>query len=331
MAGQFEETIQMTAFKLDAVAPRVLIVDNDPLICESLQALIAQAGYEARSVGSGAAALAALRKGFAPIVITDRDMPDMDGLTLCRTIRHEQFDSYVYVILLTVQDSEPAILEGLDAGADDYLSKKVSKAQIIARLRTARRILGLEQTLRTTIEEKARLATTDTLTGAHNRRFLMRNLAREMKQAKRGGTSVALLMLDIDHFKQVNDRFGHAVGDEVLKEFSARATDCLVHRKDWLARYGGEEFIAVLPDTNMEGAYVVAEKLRRTIGNTSMRTSRGPLDVTVSIGAGSTEALPSGEAEDVDKLLAVADECLYRSKEEGRNRTTLPVAWGVSR
>ena len=148
---------------------------------------------------------------------------------------------------LTVQAAEADILAGLDAGADDYLSKRASPAQLVARLRTAQRILSLEHSLRSVVEEKSRLATTDALTGASNRRYLMRHLARELKRVRRFGGEVAVLTLDIDHFKDVNDCHGHAVGDDVLKEFAGRIGSSLPREYDWFARTGGEEFVVVLP------------------------------------------------------------------------------------
>jgi len=307
------------------VAPRVLIVDDDPLVCERLRSLVMAAGFSARSVSSGAAALAALRKGFTPIVITDRDMPDMDGLALCRAIRDERFSSYVYVMLLTVQDGEADILAGLDAGADDYLSKRASAAQLVARLRTAQRILTLEQSLRAVVDEKSRLATTDTLTGASNRRYLLRHLAREIKRVRRYGGQVSVLMLDIDRFKEINDRHGHAAGDNVLREFSARIDAGLPRDADWFARTGGEEFVVVLPQTGLDGARIVAEKLRALVASDALKTSAGAVDVTVSIGIGlfDSQSTPSGEPS-VEELLATAARCLYRSKDGGRNRVSWP-------
>jgi diguanylate cyclase (GGDEF)-like protein len=309
------------------VVPRVLIVDDDPAVCERLKGLVMAAGFGARTVSNAAAALAALRKEFTPIVLTDRDMPDMDGLALCRTIRAERFSSYVYVVLLTVQDADADILAGLEAGADDYLSKRASPAQLVARLRTAQRILSLEHSLRSVVEEKSRLATTDALTGASNRRYLMRHLARELKRVRRFGGQVAVLMLDIDHFKDINDRHGHAVGDDVLKEFAARVGAGLPREYDWFARTGGEEFVVVLPQTGLAGAQVVAEKLRATIAAQSVLTAAGPVAVTVSIGIGALESNAKQLQETtVDQLLDMADRCLYRSKEAGRNR----VSWDAT-
>jgi diguanylate cyclase (GGDEF)-like protein len=321
MTGQHDETTQIFQVKL-AVAPRVLIVDDDPLACEYLKASITAAGFEVRCVSSGAEALAALRNDFAPIVITDRLMPDMDGLALCRTIRSEQFEGYVYVMLITSQDSEADVLAGLDAGADDYLSKKVSPAQLIARLRTAQRILTLEHSLRAVIEEKARQATTDTLTGANNRRYFVRHLSREIKRARRFEGVLSLLMLDIDHFKQINDRHGHAVGDQVLQQFAQRIVMNL-REYDWFARLGGEEFAVVLPQTTLEDAGKVAEKLRRHVADTPMRCGTLSVPVTVSIGGVELHCLNPLEEPTVDRLLDIADRCLYASKEEGRNRATL--------
>lgn len=318
----FLDTTEMLAMP-SVIRPKVLIVDDDPLVCERLTALVAAANFEVRSVSCGAAALAALRKDFAPIVITDLHMPDMDGLTLCRTIRGEHFDSYVYVVLLTTKDTEEDILQGLEAGADDYLSKRASAAQLIARLRTAQRILGLERSLRSVIAEKNRLATTDMLTGANNRRYFTRHLSREIKRVERFGGHLSALLLDIDHFKRINDRHGHSVGDEVLREFSRRVCATLARSSDWYARLGGEEFAVVLPETDLCGAQSVAERMRLQITATPMETSAGPVEVTVSIGVGGMEALELNVRPSVDKLLEIADNCLYVSKDAGRNRVTV--------
>jgi two-component system, cell cycle response regulator len=315
----FLDTTQISLIPT-APTPRVLIVDDDPLMAEHLKQLVTHAGFEARTVGSGAAALAAMRKKFAAIVITDLHMPDMDGLTLCRTLRDELFDSYIYVVLLTAQDAEPDVLAGLEAGADDYLSKRSSSAQLIARLRTARRILTLEHSLRAVIQEKNQLATTDALTGASNRRYFSRQLTREINRTQRSRCPLSLLLLDIDHFKRINDRHGHGVGDEVLQEFARHIARCLPRKIDWYARLGGEEFTVVLPDTDLAGAAVVAERIRHQIADNHFATSGGAVAVTVSIGVSGIEALAVTPS--VDALLESADRCLYRSKDSGRNRVT---------
>lgn len=317
-----EETTQVIQLG-EHITPRVLIVDDDALVAEHLAQLVRNAGFEAQVVSSAAEALDSLRRSFAPIVISDRNMPDMDGLTLCRRIRGGQYESYVYLLLLTVQDAEDDILAGLEAGADDYLSKRASGAQLVARLRTAQRILTLERSLRAALDEKSRLATTDALTGANNRRYFVRHLNREIRTSWRSGAPLSVLLLDIDRFKRINDRFGHAVGDEVLRSFARRIAEALPRETDWYARLGGEEFAVVLAQTPLSGAALVAEKLRRIVADAAMATSAGPLDVTVSIGVSGVEAITPTQTVSVETLLDIADRCLYQSKEGGRDRVTL--------
>ena len=206
--------------------PRVLLVDDDELVLARLQALVAAAGFEVDTALGGASALASLQKNFSPVVIMDLQMPDMDGLALCRTIREGTWPGYVYIVLLTAQDAEDDILAGLDAGADDYMSKKTSTAQLLARLRTGQRILGLEQSLKEALAEKRRLTMTDALTGAPNRRYFQRRLGRELERMRRFGGELCLMALDIDRFKTINDRYGHASGDAALQEFVRRGDRC---------------------------------------------------------------------------------------------------------
>jgi diguanylate cyclase (GGDEF)-like protein len=320
-----DDTTQIRELKL--MLPGVLIVDDDPLVAEHLTELVGSAGFNARSVTSGPAAIESLQEDFVPIVVLDRMMPEVDGLNVCQSIRSQHFAGYVYIILLTAHDSEEDVLTGLDAGADDYLSKRSSSAQLIARLRTAQRIIGLEQTLRTRLDEKSQQAMTDVLTGAHNRRYFMRHLSRELKLIQRVGGPLSFLMLDIDHFKRVNDEYGHGVGDEVLQEFTRRIGIGLPRECDWFARLGGEEFGVVLPQTSLSGARIVAERLRRQVSFSGMTTAVGPLTITVSIGVSGTQAVRKSEAS-VEGLLALADQYLYQSKAAGRDRVTVaePVA-----
>jgi two-component system, cell cycle response regulator len=250
-------------------------------------------------------------------------MPGMDGLALCRKIRENPWSGYVYIVLLTVRDEEKDILAGLDAGADDYVSKRTSAAQFTARLRIARRFLGMEYSLRNALEKKRLLAMTDALTGTFNRRYLMRHLGRELKRSQRFGGDVSLLFLDIDHFKAVNDTHGHAVGDTVLKNLSAQINACLRRETDWCARLGGEEFAVVLEGTNLPGARACAEKLRQAIETTTIVTSAGPVRITVSIGISGLAEIVNRDSATVQSLMQHADTNLYTSKANGRNR----VSW----
>jgi diguanylate cyclase (GGDEF)-like protein len=305
-----------------ALPQRVLVVDDDPLMRERLEALVLAAGFEVSTASSGREALDALRRDYCPIVISDWSMPDMNGIELCRAIRADSFPGYVYFLLLTARDSHQDIVSGLDAGADDYLSKRVTEEELVARLRTAKRIVGLEQSLRDMIDEKRRMATTDALTGANNRHYFDKHFNRELKRVRRFGGPLSLLVMDIDHFKSVNDLHGHSVGDDVLVAFAGRISAALPRDYDWCARVGGEEFVVVLPQTDLPGAVIVAEKLRQFVVNAPIKTEVGNLQVTVSIGVAALCCLPRGSEPQADALMELADKALYRSKQLGRNRVT---------
>jgi two-component system chemotaxis response regulator CheY len=311
-------------------APTVLIVDDDDLVLARLQELVAAAGYEVSTATSAIEALASLEKSPASIVITDLIMPGIDGIELCRQIRARTWPGYIYVVLLTARDSEKEILAGLDAGADDYLSKRTSAAQFTARLRIGKRALEREYSLQDALEKKRQLSMTDALTGAFNRRYLVRHLNRELKRSQRFGGDLSLLLLDIDHFKQVNDTYGHGVGDTVLKVLTTQIGACLRRDTDWCARLGGEEFAVVLEGTNLAAAAVCAEKLRMAIANSPMPTSAGPVRITVSIGISGMEDTGRRSAVTVDSLMKQADTNLYMSKANGRNRITSPHALTVT-
>jgi diguanylate cyclase (GGDEF)-like protein len=306
------------------IVPRVLLVDDDEIMAERLRDLVTAAGYAATTVNSGAAALAELQREFAPIVILDRNMPGMDGLELCRAIRDgTHYPGYVYIMLCTAHDTEEEILAGLDAGADDYLSKRASGAQLIARLACARRILSLEQSLKAVIEERRRMAMTDVLTGAHNRRYFVNHMRRELKRTRRFGGDLTLAVFDIDHFKHINDRYGHAAGDVVLVEFVRRVQKCLPREFDWCARLGGEEFAVVLPQTDLAGGRVVAEKIRHTFACDPVVAVSGGIECTVSAGISGLSAFANRNEVTFELILSRADDCLYTSKNSGRDQVTV--------
>jgi len=306
------------------IAPRVLVVDDDEIAVEHMRELIGAAGYEVTAVTSAAAALAELQREFAPILILDRNMPGMDGIELCRAIRGGTgYPGYVYIVLCTAHDAEEEILAGLAAGADDYVSKRASGAQLVARLATARRILALEHSLKHAVEERRRMAMSDALTGAFNRRYFMSHLRRELKRARRVRGELALLVFDIDHFKRINDRFGHTAGDAVLVEFARRIQQELPRESDWCARLGGEEFAVVLPGNRLAGAEVVAERIRRAVAAEPVDTSAGSIEMTVSVGVSGLEIFGDRGEATVEQLLRRADDCLYLSKRHGRDRVTV--------
>jgi len=303
--------------------PSVLIVDDDDLVLARLRELVTAAGYLARTASSGAEALQMLETTCASIVITDLDMAGMDGLELCRHIRARDWPGYVYIVLLTIRDQEKDILAGLEAGADDYLSKRTSAAHFMARLRTAKRILELEYSLKCAVEMKRQLAMTDPLTGIYNRRYFMRHLTREMKRSLRFGGDVALLLLDVDNFKNVNDTHGHLVGDRVLLTLTQLMCKSARRATDWCARLGGDEFALVLEGTTLQEAHANAETLRESIADCSIDTTAGSVRITVSIGVSSLGCVADRAVATVHTLLEGADRTLYSSKARGRNRVTL--------
>ena len=181
-----------------------------------------KAGYEVDAVADGTEALENMTKRYYPFLVTDWEMPEMDGIELCKAVRNLQLDGYVYALLLTARNAKEHIIAGLEAGADDYLVKPVHEPELIARLNTGRRILALEHSLRAANERNRILSITDALTGAFNRRYMMEQLPRELERCRRYANPLSVIMCDVDHFKQVNDVKGHSAGDDVLQQFVSR-------------------------------------------------------------------------------------------------------------
>ena len=303
-------------------SPTILLAEDDPVTRMLMTRFLKKAGYEVDAVANGSQALDKMTKRYYPMLVTDWEMPEMDGVSLCKAVRNLQLDGYVYALLLTARDSKEHIIAGLEAGADDYLIKPVHEAELVARLNAGRRILNLEHSLRVANQRNRILSITDALTGAHNRRYLMEQLPRELERCRRYAYPLSVLMCDIDHFKQINDARGHAAGDDVLQQFAARAQKSLRTNSDWVSRYGGEEFLIVLPETAHEGALFVAEKIRILIAGTPFATRSGDTPVTASFGVASTGVNGPDIALRVEALIRTADECLYKSKQAGRNRTS---------
>ncbi len=301
---------------------RVLVVDDDELVVRRISTLLQRSGYEIRTARTGEEALRILDATACQIVLTDWHMPDMDGLALCRNLRLRQSSSYIYILMLTVRDATSDILAGLAAGADDYVVKGATPEEILARLEVGRRITHLERSLRTSNQKNQRLSVTDALTGARNRRFLMKYLPRELARSQRYNHPIAVISCDLDNFKRINDSFGHTAGDEILQSFVTRANNCLRQGIDWIARSGGEEFVFVLPETDLKGASAAAMRLRKVLAAHPVSTSAGPLEVTASMGVTALETTHELATVSSAELLRVADRYLYSSKHLGRDRAT---------
>lgn len=296
---------------------RILLVDDEPTQRLITARLLKRAGYDVEMAANGREALAKLEQGDFPLMITDWEMPEMDGVALCRALRSKE-RGYTYIVLLTSRDAIEHLVAGLQSGADDYLIKPVVEPELIARLNTGKRIVTLERSLRAANEENRRLSITDPLTGVYNRRYLMEQLPREIDRAARYGRQLAAIMCDVDFFKRINDTHGHLTGDEVLRWFGG-ALRAGVRTSDWIARYGGEEFLIVLPETNVSNAATAAEHIRGHIAGQPFKAAGLQLAVSASFGvSGWQDKVPHGAS--LDSLMARCDAGVYASKAAGRNR-----------
>jgi two-component system, cell cycle response regulator len=302
------------------IAPAVMIVDDDDLVRQHLKEIVTAAGYSARTAPTGIEALHSLKRSFASIVVTDRNMAAMDGLELCRRIRGRAWPGYVYIIVLTVHDQEKDIHAGLDAGADDYISKRTPAAQFTARLQAAKRFLSLEFSMNGIVEKKRRLAPADALTGVYTRPYFMRNLALELKRQPMLGGQVCLLLLNLEHFEEINEAYGHVTGNIVLKRLTSQILTCLGGASTWCAHLGGEDFAIVLENTTLADVRVRADKLRRALAGGSFNTSEGSVRITVNVGIGAAGEVADKSASTIESILKMAGADLYADKARRRGR-----------
>jgi two-component system, cell cycle response regulator len=310
-------------------ALRLLIVEDERTQCLLLERQLQGAGYRVETAQDGNEALARVLGESFQILITDWDMPGIDGATLCRRIREAHLPGYLYILLLTGHDSPSDVVAGLQAGADDYVKKPARAPELLARLKTGSRIVQLERSLRASNEQVRLLSITDALAGTYNRRYLNDQLVREIERSRRYSRPLSVVMADIDHFKRIKDEYGHPAGDEVLRGF-ADLLRASIRQSDWIARYGGEEFIVVVPDTDLMGAMATAEKIRLLCVSAPMPTARGRLRVTASFGVAVMD--PKADTmTDTAALLGRADAALYRSKNAGRNCVTCAADVGLWR
>jgi diguanylate cyclase (GGDEF)-like protein len=254
-------------------------------------------------------------------------MPGMDGVEVCRRLRASGKEPYIYILLLTARTESVDLVEGIEAGADDYLTKPLNALELRARLRAGRRIVELQEQLLMAREALRLQATHDGLTGLLNRSAVMEILHKELARSHRGDQPLSLLLVDLDHFKQINDQHGHLAGDAVLREAAARMKSA-IRRYDSLGRYGGEEFLVVLPGCDTAGGAAQAERLRLSLAQEAFSIGGEAIEVTCSIGC----TLASGVSpSDADSLIREADQALYVAKERGRNRIECACAEIVSR
>ncbi len=298
----------------------VLIVDHDRPSLKRIEGILQEAEYHVSSAGDGVQALAMLREKFCPIVITNREMPEMDGLELCRRIRKEKFPGYPYVILLGAHPSNGEIVEALEAGVDQNLHKPVERNQLMAALKAGDRIIEFESSLRKRNEEIKFLSITDPLTGAFNRGYLQEQFPNEIKKFFRYQQPLSLILCDLDGFKQLNDSYGHLAGDLILKNFVSLLKNSIRDGVDWVVRYGGDEFLLILPNTDLKGATSVAERLCRRVAEEKFPFKNQSLKVTASFGVSGIDLNGLDCPASPEGLIEEADKNLYRAKREGKNR-----------
>ncbi len=299
--------------------PSILLVEDEPTTRLLMMRQLVRAGYTVETATNGAEALLILQQRFHPLLITDWDMPVMDGVALCKAVRGLPLEGYVYTILLTAREGKANLLEALQAGADDYITKPPDDNELKARLGNGERILKLERSLREANRRIYLLSITDALTATFNRRFLMERLPVEIDRVRRGQGPFCVILCDIDHFKKINDAYGHQSGDVVLKDIASILVQSVRKDVDWVCRYGGEEFLIALRETTVESALSLAEAMRHRIEAHVFHPARLPISVSASFGVAGYEPSQLPEEASMDSLMHVADHFLYRAKQAGRN------------
>jgi len=296
---------------------KVLIAEDDLVSRKLLEAVLKKWGYEVISTTDGDQAWKILQTPESPqLAILDWMMPGLDGIEICRKMRTEKISEelYHYLILLTSKTSKEDIVAGIEAGADDYIVKPFHKQELHVRMRAGQRIIELQSELIAAKETLKEQATHDALTGILNRRAIMDRLDKDLAHAVRLGKPLGLGMVDLDHFKKVNDTYGHQSGDIVLKEFVKRAQS-MIRKYDTIGRYGGEEFLVITPDVDIETSKTIFERIRNSIAEQKVQLEKQKIPVTASLGVAISEKNSTA-----DVLMKAADTALYKAKETGRNR-----------
>ena len=300
---------------------RILISEDDFTSRAMLTAVLRKWSYDPVTTENGAQAWEVLQQPGAPkLVLLDWNMPEMDGVEVVRRVRRLVTSEPPYIIILTSDGAKSSIVAGLEAGANDYVVKPYDTDELLARIRVGQRMVELQARLVEARNALAHEAMHDPLTGAANRRTIMEALSSELARTKRQNTGLSIGICDIDHFKKVNDRHGHLVGDEVLCGV-VRLLEGSLREYDRIGRWGGEEFLVVAPGSREDEAGRLYERLRAALADNPIPTQAGKLSVTVSVGAATWRGNQS-----VEELLGAADTALYQAKNTGRNRVCVATA-----
>jgi two-component system cell cycle response regulator len=292
---------------------KVLIAEDNAVSAKILQKNINDWGYEVVLAKDGKEAWSSLQNEGIKLAVLDWMMPEINGIRLCKKIRENDHQGeeqeYTYIILLTAKDEQKDLIKGFSAGADDYITKPFNHLELKARLKTGKRIIDLQRQLQ---EQASR----DSLTGLWNRKRMFRILEKEINRAYRDNLPVAIIMIDIDKFKSINDNHGHHFGDLVIKEV-ANVLRKSVRNYDEICRYGGDELLVILPNCDSAKTESIAERLRQNVIEHRIKSDSVSLNVTLSLGGATTEGYPSDVASEA--LIMAADEALLEAKNKGRN------------
>ena len=294
----------------------VLAVDDDPNILKLYQRRLRRYGYDVRTVLNAEEAEIAIGERLPDMILLDVFLPHTSGLEYLTQLRQNPRTKTLPIILVSGSDDTEHVVRGLDEGANDYVVKPFQMEVLLARMQTQLRLASLVKKLESQTEALSKLAAYDELTGVYNRRSLFKALESEISRSARYSYPLSVMMLDLDHFKKINDDHGHAAGDAVLRRFALVVGETL-RKIDVLCRYGGEEFCAILPETSISAAIKVAERVREAIERDSITFEDVELSITVSIGITAVTPLRGAEP---DHLLSEADKALYDAKTSGRNR-----------
>ena len=303
---------------------KILVVDDIPVNIQLMQTYLSSVGYDTVVARNGEEALVQVKDHQPDLLLLDVMMPKMDGFETCRLLKGNQETRYIPVIMVTALNEIEDKIKGIEAGADDFITKPFNKLELLARVKSLLRMKNLHDQLQDKIkqleEAKERLrelAVTDGLTSLYNYRYFKEFLAQELRRGERHNTNVSVVMIDIDFFKNYNDSYGHLAGDEVLR-ILARLMRENIRSIDLAARYGGEEFALVLPETNKSAARIVANKIKKLVEEFEFRNEETQPNgkLTVSMGV----ATYPGDGKVMEDLINRADQWLYQAKAGGRNR-----------
>ncbi len=301
----------------------ILIAEDDPVSRQILEKTLKQWDYFVQTVDNGTDAWEVINRDNPPrLLILDWVMPGMDGTEICRKVREREDDYYTYILLLTANAEKDQVIIGLEAGADDYIVKPYNPVELKARISNGARIIAMQQELISTRDALKIQATHDNLTGLWNRATIFELLEMELAREARDLSPVGVLMIDLDHFKEINDTHGHLIGDQILAEFANRLNES-VRSYDLVGRYGGDEFMIVLPKCSTEQAINLAKRVVKHVEAYPIETDAGPLNISASVGVTATAG---DDHVHQDHLVSRADQALYQAKKNPQDRVAfLPL------